>query len=81
MIASGAVRRNPYSCPPIGHAADAEILLVRRAGGEDPNMTRTPARPDLQAHHNAMRLDPPVLVKELRELLGARLVAYLGGDK
>jgi hypothetical protein len=44
-------------------------------------MTRTPARPDLQAHHNATRLDPAVLVKELRDLLGAKLVAYLGGVK
>jgi len=26
-----------------------------------------------------MRLDPAALVKELRELLGAKLVAYLGG--
>jgi hypothetical protein len=44
-------------------------------------LTQTPARPDLQAHHNAMRLDPAVLVKELRDLLGAKLVAYLGGVK
>ena len=44
-------------------------------------MTRTSARPDLQAHHNAMRLDPAVLVKELRDLLDAKLVAYLGGVK
>ncbi len=44
-------------------------------------MTRTPARPDLQAHHSATRLEPAVLVKELRDLLGAKLVAYLGGVK
>ena len=44
-------------------------------------MTRTPARPELQAHHDAMRLEPAVLVKELRDLLGAKLVAYLGGVK
>lgn len=44
-------------------------------------MTRAPARPDLQAHHSAVRLDPPVLVKELRDVLGAKLVAYLGGVK
>ncbi len=42
-------------------------------------MTTTPARPDLAAHHSAMRLEPAVLVKELRDLLGAKLVAYLGG--
>jgi hypothetical protein len=44
-------------------------------------MTRTPARRDLPAHHDATRLDPAVLVKDLRDLLGATLVAYLGGVK
>jgi hypothetical protein len=44
-------------------------------------VTRTPARPDLQAHHDATRLDPAVLVTELRDVLGAKLVAYLGGVK
>ena len=39
----------------------------------------TSARLDLAAHSAAIRLEPAVLVKELRELLGARLVAYLGG--
>lgn len=39
----------------------------------------TPARPGLHAHAQATRLDTPVLVKELRDLLGAKLVAYLGG--
>ena len=42
-------------------------------------MTCTPARPDLPGHHDATRLDPAVLVQELRDVLGARLVAYLGG--
>lgn len=42
-------------------------------------MTTTPARPDLAAHHSAVRLEPAVLVTELRDLLGAKLVAYLGG--
>lgn len=41
--------------------------------------TATPARPGLHAHALATRLDAPVLVKELRDLLGAKLVAYLGG--
>lgn len=41
--------------------------------------TATPPRPGLQAHARAVRLDTPVLVTELRDLLGARLVAYLGG--
>ncbi len=44
-------------------------------------MTVTPARPDLAAYAMAVRLEPPVLVKELRDLLGAALVAYLGGVK
>jgi hypothetical protein len=43
-------------------------------------MPMTPARPDL-AYVNAMRLKPAELVAELRDLLGARLVAYLGGVK
>jgi hypothetical protein len=41
----------------------------------------TAARPDLPAHAEAMRLEFPSLVTQLRELLGARLVAYLGGVK
>jgi hypothetical protein len=38
-------------------------------------------RPDLEAHAHAVRVPVPGLVGELRELLGARLVAYLGGVK
>jgi hypothetical protein len=44
-------------------------------------MTTTDARPDLAAHQDATRLPPAELVTQLRELLGARLVAYLGGVK
>lgn len=43
-------------------------------------VTVSPARPDL-AYVNATRLEPSVLVGELRDLLGAKLVAYLGGVK
>lgn len=39
----------------------------------------TPPRPDLEAHSAAMRHELPVVVKELRELLGPRLVAYIAG--
>lgn len=39
----------------------------------------TPSRPDLQAHQAATRLAFPVVVKELRDLLGPRLVAYIAG--
>ena len=44
-------------------------------------MTISPSRPDLAAYTASIRLEPCVLVKELRELLGAKLVAYLGGVK
>lgn len=42
-------------------------------------VTKTPQRPGLHAHAAAMRLDTAVLVKDLRDLLGAKLVAYLAG--
>lgn len=38
-----------------------------------------PARPDLAAYDRAVRQAFPVVVKELRELLGAKLVAYVAG--
>jgi hypothetical protein len=37
------------------------------------------ARPDLAAYEHAARIDFPVLVKELSELLGPKLVAYIAG--
>jgi hypothetical protein len=42
-------------------------------------MSVTEARPDLTAHIQAMRASFPEVAGELRQLLGARLVAYLGG--
>lgn len=45
-----------------------------------PSVTSGP-RPDLAAYADSVRLEPAVLVKELRDLLGAKLVAYLGGVK
>jgi len=39
----------------------------------------TPARPDLEVFAEATRADQPALVRGLRDLLGARLVAYLAG--
>lgn len=39
----------------------------------------TPARPDLEAFAVATRADQAELVRGLRELLGARLVAYIAG--
>jgi hypothetical protein len=37
------------------------------------------SRPELQAHERAMRVPFDTAVKELREVLTARLVAYIGG--
>lgn len=39
----------------------------------------TLARPDMAAYEHATRLAFPVVVKELQELLGGRLVAYVAG--
>jgi hypothetical protein len=41
-------------------------------------MTITQGRPDFAAHTKAVRASFPELASELRALLGARLVAYLG---
>ena len=41
--------------------------------------TSSPARPGLDAFERSVRLPVPQLVTELRDLLGAKLVAYLGG--
>jgi len=39
------------------------------------------ARPDLEAYDHSARVEFPVLVKELCQLLGAKLVAYIAGVK
>jgi hypothetical protein len=44
-------------------------------------MAVTQARPDFAAHIKAMRASFPELASELRSVLGARLVAYLGAVK
>ena len=36
-------------------------------------------RPDLEAYEHAARVEFPVVVKELLDLLGAKLVAYVAG--
>jgi hypothetical protein len=38
-----------------------------------------PSRPDLAAYDEAVRMDTGVMVKELRDLLGSRLLAFLAG--
>ena len=45
-------------------------------------MTTTPvARPDYEAHVRATRSTLPEVVREVRDILGARLCAYLGSVK
>lgn len=44
-------------------------------------MAITQPRPDLEAHAHAVRIDFPTVADELRSLLGAQLVAYLGSVK
>ena len=44
-------------------------------------MTTAHPRPDLAAYNEAARMSQPELVTALRELLGAKLVAYLGRVK
>ena len=45
-------------------------------------MTTTPvARPDYDAHARATRSSFPTVVREIRDILGARLCAYLGSVK
>ncbi len=41
----------------------------------------SPARPELTAHAHAVRAELPVVVTDLRDVLGAKLVAYLGAVK
>ena len=42
---------------------------------------RRSARPELEAHEHAARVSFPAAVRELSELLGLRLVAYIAGVK
>lgn len=44
-------------------------------------MTVTSAKPDLAAYRDALTMTTAELAGALRDLLGARLVAYLGGVK
>lgn len=44
-------------------------------------MAGPPSRPDLAAYDESIRMDTSTVVKELRPLLGARLVAFLAGVK
>jgi hypothetical protein len=36
-------------------------------------------RPELDAHRQVLTLDDPIVVKELSQLIGPKLVAYIGG--
>ena len=44
-----------------------------------PSMSGLLSRPELRAHDHAIRTPMPLAVAELRDLLTARLVAYLAG--
>ncbi|WP_109212269.1 MULTISPECIES: hypothetical protein [Microbacterium] len=46
-----------------------------------PNTVTSTPRPGLRAHEDSIRLPFPELVSELREILGVKLVAYIGGVK
>jgi hypothetical protein len=43
--------------------------------------TSSPARPDLTAHHRALRLSTPEVIQRLVTLLGRKFTAYIGGVK
>ena len=42
-------------------------------------MMLRPPRPELEAHRQVMTLDDQTVVKELSDLIGPKLVAYIGG--
>ena len=44
-------------------------------------MALAPSRPDLAAYDASVRMDISIVVKDLRDLLGVRLVAFLAGVK
>lgn len=44
-------------------------------------MAAAPSRPDLAAYDESIRMDTSTIVKELRALLGARLLAFIAGVK
>jgi hypothetical protein len=44
-------------------------------------VVESPARPELAAHAHAVRAELTAVVAELREVLGAKLVTYLGSVK
>jgi hypothetical protein len=55
-------------------------MLREYARGMVPT-TRTTQKPGLRAHDEAMRATVPELVTRLRDILGVRLVAYIGNVK
>jgi len=55
------------------------VVLGRFSRDATGRMSGAGPLPDVVAHEHAIRLPIPAVVRELVELLGARLVAYLGG--
>ncbi len=43
--------------------------------------TASPARPDLAAYHEIVRMEPAVVVRELADILGKKITAFLAGVK
>ncbi len=68
--------RDPCGIPPVKQVVKC---IGSRVLGVWLRRLPSPQRPGLRAHAQAVRLDTPLLVKVLRDLLGAKLVAYLGG--
>ena len=57
------------------------VYFFDRARRLSPVTTTPLARPDYEAHARATRSAFPTVVQEIREILGARLCAYLGSVK
>jgi hypothetical protein len=59
------------------------VLGIQWGRGHDGDMSTAPMAPrtGLQAHRDSQRWSIPQIAEGLREILGARLVAYLGGVK
>src|SRR4051794_21647192 len=56
-----------------------DLGRLRTRGEPQGPMAVIRPRPDFAAHQRAMRAPFPEVAEELRELLGARLAAYIGG--
>jgi hypothetical protein len=60
----------------LGSVLSSAVCICKDAEMELAQMIQ---QEEITAHNDSIRLEPEELVKELRELLGAQLVAYMGG--